>query len=111
MLQGKVALITGASRGIGDAICKRFSDSGAIVYAAMRFPKCLTEYNIGKGMVIPIRLDVCDIDSIKQCILEIKNRQGFLDILVNNAGITNIERLAAVSSCLMENMSLQGIPF
>jgi len=101
LLENKVALITGAGRGIGRAICKKYADEGAIVYAGIRNGKKIFDieyYNEEtNGRVIPIMLDVCDKDSIRQCIATIKKQNGLVDILVNNAGITYIERLEMVS--------------
>lgn len=96
MLKGKIVLVTGARRGIGKAISMKFADEGAIVYAGIRNLDSAQELVYSStdsgGKIIPIFLDVCDKESIKQSILKIKKDFGKLDILVNNAGITIIER-------------------
>lgn len=96
MLKDKIALVTGAGRGIGKAISISFAKEGAIVYAGVRNLDAVQEFeyssNESGGKIIPILLDVCDKETIKQSILKIKKDYGKLDILVNNAGITIIER-------------------
>ena len=95
LLKGKIALVSGGSRGIGRAICCTFAHEGATVYAGVRDKSKTVEWSMeleDGGKIIPIYLDVCDEASIKECILSIKRLSGKLDILVNNAGITILER-------------------
>lgn len=105
MLKQKIVLVTGASRGIGRAISKKFADEGAIVYAGVRNITNELEYvsNSG-GKIIPIILDVCDKDSIKNCIVKIKHDFGKIDILVNNAGVTIIEKFEMMRSESLHNI-------
>ena len=108
MLENNVALVTGASRGIGRAICVKFAEEGATVLAGVRNPSLLDSYLDGiggiKGKIIPVLIDVCDTASIKECAMSIKKEFGHLDILVNNAGLTIIERFE-----MMKSESLQKI--
>lgn len=107
MLDEKIALITGASRGIGRAICQILASEGAIVYAGVRTIDEDRYCQLGKesaGRIIPILLDVCDSQSIKECIKRIKTEAGRIDILVNNAGITILERLEMVSNASVERI-------
>ncbi len=88
-MQGKVALVTGASRGIGKAIAEALVAAGATVIGTATSENgaaAISEYlgDSGKGMV----LNVADLDSITTVLADIKATYGDVDILVNNAGIT-----------------------
>ncbi|MBZ9613716.1 3-oxoacyl-ACP reductase FabG [Rheinheimera maricola] len=88
-LEGKVALVTGASRGIGRAIAEQLAALGAKVVGTATSEKgaeAISSYlgDNGCGLV----LNVADTVSIEQCLSQIKNQFGDIDILVNNAGIT-----------------------
>ncbi|WDE07626.1 3-oxoacyl-ACP reductase FabG [Thalassomonas viridans] len=87
-LQGKVALVTGASRGIGKAIATQLKALGATVIGTATSPKGadnIGEYlGEGNGLV----LNVTDDNSIAEMFAAIKEKHGAIDILVNNAGIT-----------------------
>ena len=92
-LDGQVALVTGASRGIGQAIALELASQGAIVIGtatseagSMAISKYLTEQRAGsgRGMV----LDVNDAERCNALVAEIQKEFGGISILVNNAGIT-----------------------
>ncbi|ASJ97128.1 MULTISPECIES: 3-oxoacyl-ACP reductase FabG [Shewanella] len=88
-LTGKVALVTGASRGIGRAVAETLVEAGAVVIGTAtseRGAAAIQEYlgDKGHGLV----LNVTDSDSIDQLFASIKEKVGEVDILVNNAGIT-----------------------
>ena len=92
MLNEKLVLVTGASRGIGRAIALTLGNAGATVIGtatndegASNITKIFTENNIlGKGMV----LNVTDNEQISELLKSITTDYGSVDILVNNAGIT-----------------------
>lgn len=107
LLREKIVLISGANRGIGLAICKLFASEGATVYAGCRNVESFIQEDTiekCKGEIRPIVLDVCDTDSIKQCIMQIKKDCGKIDVLVNNAGITIIERFDMMSDSSLEKV-------
>ena len=88
-LSGKIALVTGASRGIGKAIAEKLVACGATVIGTATTGKgaqAISEYlgSNGKGLA----LNVTDEASIESVINAIKTEFGDIDILVNNAGIT-----------------------
>lgn len=87
-LENKVALITGATGGIGKAIAETFANAGAKVVLTGRNKEKLEELNkqIKNSFIIPC--DLSTKDSTKELIKETLNIDGKLDILINNAGIT-----------------------
>lgn len=85
-LDGKVCLVTGAARGIGEAIAKAFADAGARVVASDRVD---VEWRYPR--VQPARLDVRDEAEWEDVVATLLAEHGQLDVLVNNAGITGFE--------------------
>lgn len=92
-LEGKVAVVTGGSRGIGRAVCQRLANLGALVYinyvsrseAAEETLKLIEDAG-GKAKIIGF--DVADGKAVQSAFKAIAKEAGTIDILVNNAGIT-----------------------
>ena len=95
-LTGKVALVTGASRGIGRAIASRLAGQGATVVAAARgdhAEDCVAELRAAGRSAEAIALDVTDAAAVEGVPAGIVSRHGRLDIVVSNAGITRDQLL------------------
>ena len=92
LLKGKKALITGASKGIGNAVAEAFLRNGAVVYAISRSEGDLAKLKAAAaeaGTEVFFRAaDVSDEAAITALVKEIIKESGGLDIVVNNAGIT-----------------------
>mgnify|MGYP001243388048 FL=1 len=89
-LEGKVALVTGASRGIGLGVVERFSEEGAIVYAG----STSNPSGVYPEGVTGLKLDVANEDDWANAIERIIAEQGRIDCLVNNAGIAVYDGVA-----------------
>jgi len=97
LLEGKVAVVTGASRGIGKGTASVLAEAGATVYVTARtvgagghaLPGSLEETVAGiaarGGKAIPVALDLHDDAAIEALFAQVASEQGRLDILVNNA--------------------------
>ena len=81
-LEGKVAIVTGASRGIGAAIVKRLAADGATLVAVAR------SIETCDGAAFCMKVDVSDAAQVDACVKATIEKFGRVDILVNNAGIT-----------------------
>lgn len=101
MLQGRTAIVTGGSRGIGAAIATRLASQGvnvAVIYAGNAVAaeqvcaQCRDAYGVGARSY---QCDVADYEAAKETVAQIKRDYGTVHILVNNAGITR-DGLAAM---------------
>lgn len=89
-LKGRVALVTGGSRGIGRMIAKGFVESGAKVYISSRKPNdcdaTAAELSADGGTCVSLPQDVSTVDGCKALAARFREHEPKLDILVNNAG-------------------------
>ena len=95
-LTGKVALVTGASRGIGRAIASGLAAQGATVVAAARgdhASRVAAELTSKGYRAEAVALDVTDVDAVERVPREIIQRHGRVDIVVSNAGIARDQLL------------------
>ncbi len=81
-LEGKVAIVTGASRGIGAAIVAKLAEEGATVVA------CARSIESCESAALCLKVDVSDSAQVDACVKTVVERFGRIDVLVNNAGIT-----------------------
>ncbi|MQG52849.1 MAG: SDR family NAD(P)-dependent oxidoreductase, partial [SAR202 cluster bacterium] len=101
-LTDKVAIITGASDGIGKAAARRIAAEGGTVMIIARTESTLNAAadelsQNSKGQVIPVVGDVCDPDLPKRVVEEAIGKFGRIDILVNNAGRSMAKHFDSVS--------------
>jgi 3-oxoacyl-[acyl-carrier protein] reductase len=89
--ENRVALVTGASRGIGEAIARRLAAEGATVLAAARstpsLERVVAEISSAGGAARSVALDVSETASIDAAVKSALEEHGQIDVLVNNAGI------------------------
>jgi len=102
-LEGKVALVTGASKGIGAAIAKQLAAEGASVvvnYATSKdgADRVVSEIKKNGGKAVAVQADVAKPADIERLLSETKKQFGQLDILVNNAGVYEFSPLDNIST-------------
>ena len=97
LLENKVALITGAGRGIGKVIAEQFIADGAIVYV-----NDLQEPEVEGAK--PICFDVTDSAALKAGLMQIYKAEGRIDCIVNNAAIIQNQKLGMVTKPLLEKI-------
>jgi NAD(P)-dependent dehydrogenase (short-subunit alcohol dehydrogenase family) len=100
-LSGRVALVTGASSGLGAQFAKTLAAAGAgVVLAARRIERLKTlraEIEAGGGDAHVVGLDVTDPSSIRAAVAHAETEMGAIDILVNNSGVSTTQRLTDVT--------------
>lgn len=101
-LDGRVAIVTGGSRGIGLAIAKAYADAGAHVVLSARTEATLAaavaEIEVADGSAEHVAFDMADIDASRALVEQVIAAHGKLDILVNNAGLNFREAATDVSA-------------
>lgn len=96
-LENKVAIVTGAGAGIGQATAALFANEGAMVYAAdVKGLEWVESFPTIEGRVIPIKLDICDFTAVKASVLAIKKEHGRIDVLANIAGLISYELMPMI---------------
>lgn len=115
-LQGSIAIVTGASKGIGKAVAEHLALHGVTVVLAARNRELLN--GVAQGIVAAggkadaIVTDVTSEHSVKNLVLEVRKRYGRIDILINNAGVgifTNVVDMTMQQFDDMMNVNLKGV--
>jgi 3-oxoacyl-[acyl-carrier protein] reductase len=101
-LQGKVAVVTGASKGIGAAIAVHLAKEGASVvvnYSSSKegADRVVSEITGNGGKAVAVKANVANPDDVQQLFAETKKHFGQVDVLVNNAGIYEFSPLEAIT--------------
>lgn len=114
-LEGKIALVTGGSSGIGLATAKRFVDEGAYVFITGRRNDELAAAvkEIGKN-VTGVQGDVSKLGDLDRLFAQIKREKGKLDIVFANAGVARYARLGTITEELFDsifNINVKGLLF
>ncbi|MBQ2627010.1 MAG: SDR family oxidoreductase [Eubacterium sp.] len=109
LLQDKVIIITGAGRGIGQAMATLFAQNGVIVYANDVREGAVEEWNAeinakASGEVRPLYFDISSEAEAKNAVMTVKRACGHIDGLVNNAGVEFNELIGMISRSNMEKM-------
>ncbi|VVE66239.1 oxidoreductase [Pandoraea captiosa] len=107
--QGKVAFVTGGSRGIGAAIVQRFADDGAAVAFTYNGSKAAAETLVARirnagGRALALQADVADAQALTRAVDDAAREFGKVDILVNNAGVFSMGNIAELELQEFERM-------
>jgi 3-oxoacyl-[acyl-carrier protein] reductase len=112
MLSGKVAIVSGGSRGIGRAIVQALAREGARVVFTFAQNKAQADEVANGDSIVAIQADVTSLEKAKELVKQVKDRFGRIDILVNNAGITRDKLIALMSEKDWDdviNTNLKGV--
>jgi 3-oxoacyl-[acyl-carrier protein] reductase len=111
-LQDKVAIVTGAAKGIGYATALRFAQEGAIVIVADINPEAVKAAAASIPHAEGYAMNVTDRASIQATVDQVMQRHGRIDILINNAGITQDARLIKMTEAQFDSVidvNLKGV--
>lgn len=111
-LKGKVAIITGAAKGIGFATAQRFAQEGAKVIIADINQEAVNAAAAQTSNAEGYVMDVTDRASIQSVVDQVMQKHGHIDILINNAGITQDARLIKMTEAQFDNVidvNLKGV--
>ena len=91
-LNGRTAIVTGASRGLGKAVARRLATEGAAVginyiRSALEAEALASEISAAGGKALPVQADVAKLDEVASMVERVARQLGPVDILVNNAGV------------------------
>jgi NAD(P)-dependent dehydrogenase (short-subunit alcohol dehydrogenase family) len=111
VLAEKIALVTGAGRGMGRAIALQYAQAGAAVAAAdidgQTAQETSAAIEAAGGRSLPIQADVGELASIARMVQQIVETFGRLDVIVNNAGVTRYLNIMEVRGGLGPHPSCQ----
>jgi NAD(P)-dependent dehydrogenase (short-subunit alcohol dehydrogenase family) len=115
-LEGKVAVITGGSSGIGLATAQRFVDEGAFVFITGRRQTELDSAvkQIGKNNVTGVQSDVSNLADLDRLYATVKEQKGRIDILFANAGVGELVSLGAITEAHFDKtfgINVKGLLF
>jgi NAD(P)-dependent dehydrogenase (short-subunit alcohol dehydrogenase family) len=113
-LEGKIAVITGASSGIGLASAKRFVAEGAHVYISGRRQEELDKAVRAIGAVTAVQGDVSNLDDLDRLFSQVRSEHGQLDVLMANAGLGALEPLGKITEAafdLVFGVNVKGTVF
>ena len=113
-LEGKIAIVTGAANGMGEATVRKLSAYGATIIAndVNSIEKVVEEVSRSKGKIVGHRADVSDYSQVEKMIENTVSNFGKVDILVNNAGIlrrNSIEHITNAEWDLVMNVNVKGV--
>lgn len=118
-LENKVAIVTGGSQGIGEAIAQRFANEGAsvaIVYSRndAAANEAVNKMTAGGGKAIAVKGNCADVADIRRFVADIAERLGGVDILINNAGTFKTVPVADTTEAIWDaqvDLNLKGTFF
>jgi NAD(P)-dependent dehydrogenase (short-subunit alcohol dehydrogenase family) len=117
-LEGKTALVTGASSGLGDRFARLLAESGAAVAVAARrvdrLERLASTIAQSGGRAHPVAMDVTNVDSIRAGVAAVEAALGPIDVLVNNSGVSVTARIGDVEESdydFVMNTNLKGAFF
>lgn len=113
-LEGKIAIVTGAANGMGEATAKKLSAHGATIIAndVNSIERVVQEIKRSKGKIIDHKADVSDYSQVEKMVKKTVSNFGKVDILVNNAGIlrrNSIEHIDDAEWDLIMNVNVKGV--
>ena len=117
-LQNKIAIVTGAGRGIGKGIATRLAQEGATIviadYATETATATAHELAQAGSITLPYTIDISNVSAAQQMVSDVVARFGRIDILVNNAGVTQTKPLLDLNESDWDrvmNVNLRGMFF